>query len=93
MTAMKSNFGHAESRGSTVEGVSIQRRLAGYWSVAVHFKAGFRLGLGLAQMFMAVFSIVLLLDTGLNRWSVASAVFTTLLTLTSRRLFQGKSHR
>jgi hypothetical protein len=44
-------------------------------------------------MFMAVFSIILLLETGLNRWSVASAVFTTLLTLTSRLLFQGKPNR
>jgi hypothetical protein len=91
--AMKSNFGQAESRGSTVGGVSVERRIAGYWAVAVHFKAGFRLGLGLAQMFMAVFSAVLLLETGLNRWSVSSAVFTTLLTLTSRRLFQTKASK
>ncbi len=66
---------------------------AGYWSVAVQFKAGFRLGLALAQMFMAAFSIVLLLETGLNRWSVGSAALTTLLTVTSRRLFHGKPNR
>jgi hypothetical protein len=90
---MKSDLSHTESRGSILGGVSIQRRLAGYWSVVVHFKAGFRFGLGFAQMFMAVFSIVLLLDSGLNRWSVGSAVFTTLLTLISRLLFQGKPNR
>jgi hypothetical protein len=90
---MKNNSGYADSHGSALGPVGFHRRLAGYWSVAVHFKAGFRLGLGLAQMFMAVFSIILLLETGLNRWSVASAVFTTLLTLTSRLLFQGKPNR
>ncbi len=66
---------------------------AGYWSVAAHFKAGFRLGLGLAQMFMAMFSIVLWLETELNRWSVGSAAITTLLTVTSRQLFHGKPDR
>ncbi len=87
---MKNNVGYAESRGGTVGPVSFHSRLAGYWNVAVHFKAGFRLGLGLAQMFMAVFSFVLVLETGLNRWSVVSAVITTLLTLASRMLFRGK---
>jgi hypothetical protein len=48
---------------------------AGDRSVAVHFKARFRLGLGLAQMFMVVFSIVLLLETALNRWSAGAAAF------------------
>lgn len=89
---MKNNFGYAHSHGS-VRSVSVHRRLAGYWSVAMHFKAGFRLGVGLAQMFMAVFSIVLLLETGLNRWSVLSIAFTTLLTVMSRLAFHGKPNK
>jgi hypothetical protein len=90
---MKNNSGYADSHRSALGPVSFHSRLAGYLRMAVHFRAGFRLGLGLAQMFMAVFSIVLLLETGLNRWSVASAAFTTLLTLTSRLLFHGKPNR
>jgi len=52
-----------------------------------------RLGLGLAQMFMAVFSAVLLIETGLNRFTLISAGFTTLLTLTSRLMFHGPERK
>ena len=60
---------------------------AGDWSRAVHLKAGFGPGPGFTQMFMAALSIVLLPETGLNRWSVGSGAFLTLFAVTSRRLF------
>ena len=62
-----------------------------YSRARVPFRTGVRLGLGLAQIFMAVFSVILLLETGLNRWSLTSAAFATLLTFTSRLLFHSKS--
>jgi hypothetical protein len=52
-----------------------------------------RLGLGLAQMFMAVFSAVLLIETGLNRFTLISAGFTTFLTLTSRLMFHSQERK
>jgi len=48
-----------------------------YWRAKAPFHAGMRLGLGLAQMFMAVFS----------------AGFTTLLTLTSRLMFHSQERK
>jgi len=64
-----------------------------YWRAKAPFHAGVRLGLGLAQMFMAVFSAVLLIETGLNRFTLISAGFTTLLTLTSRLMFHGPERK
>ena len=61
-----------------------------YSRAKVPFSSGARLALGLAQMFMVIFSVVLLFETGLNRWSLTSAGLATLLTLTSRLLFQNK---
>ena len=62
-----------------------------YWRAKAPFYSGVRLGLGLAQMFMAVFSAVLLLKTGLNRFTFISVGFTTLLTMTSRLLFHRRT--
>lgn len=62
-----------------------------YSRVKVPFRTGVRLGLGLAQMFMAVLSAILLLETGLNRWSLTSAGFASLLTITSRLLFHNRT--
>ena len=64
-----------------------------YSRAKMPFRTGVRLGLGLAQMFMAVFSAILLLETGLNRWSLTSAGFATLLTLTSRLLFHNRTSK
>ena len=50
----------------------------------------FRTWLGLAQMGGAVFSAVLLIETGINRYSVFAAGFTTGLTAVSRILYRGK---
>ena len=63
-----------------------------YLRAKVPFYAGVQLSLDIAQMFMAVFSVVLFLKTGLSRFTLISAGFTTLLTLTSRLLFRGQ-HR
>jgi hypothetical protein len=60
-----------------------------YSRARVPFRAGARLGLALAQMFMAVFSGVLLIDTGLNRYTLISVSLTTLFTIASRVLFHG----
>jgi hypothetical protein len=43
-------------------------------------------------MSMAV-SAVLLIETGLSRFNLVSAAFTTALTLTSRVLFQGQGRK
>ena len=64
-----------------------------YWKAKTPFHAGVRLGLGLAQMFMAVFSVVLLIETGLSRFTLISAGFTTVLTLTNRLLFHGQERK
>ena len=64
-----------------------------FWWDKAPFHAGVRLGLGLAQMFMAVFSAVLLIETGLNRYTLISAGFTTFLTLTSRLIFHGQERK
>lgn len=64
-----------------------------YWRAKVPFHAGVRLGLGLAQMFMAVFSVVLLIETGLSQFTLIAAGFATVLTLTSRLLFHGKERK
>lgn len=61
-----------------------------YVAAKTAFTSGARLALGLAQMFVAVFSAILLLETGLNRWSLTSAGFPTSLTATSRLLFHKK---
>ena len=65
-------------RESTAEASSLHRKPVDRWRVGLHFKAGFRFGLGMAQMFIAVFSIVLLLKTSVNRWSLLPLLFTTL---------------
>jgi len=64
-----------------------------YWRAKAPFHAGVRLGLGLAQMLMAVFSAVLLIETGLNRFTLISAGFTTFLTLTSRLMFHSQERK
>jgi len=64
-----------------------------YWRAKAPFHAGVRLGLGLAQMFMAVFSAVLLIESGLNRYTLISAGFTTFLTLTSRLIFHDQERK
>lgn len=64
-----------------------------YSRAKVPFRTGVRFGLGFAQMFMAVFSAILLLETGLNRWSLTSAGFATLLTLTSWLLFHSTTSK
>lgn len=61
-----------------------------YAQAKTPFTCGARLALGLAQMFMAVFSAILLVESGLNRWSLTSAGFATSLTATSRLLFHNK---
>jgi hypothetical protein len=64
-----------------------------YWRAKAPFYSGVRLGLGLAQMFLAVFSMVLLIETGLSRFTLISAGLTTVLTLTSRLLFRGQKRK
>ena len=63
------------------------------WWVKPRFVAGLRFGLGMGQMFMAVFSMVLLIETGLSRLTLISAGFTTILTLTSRLMFHSKREK
>ena len=64
-----------------------------YSRAKVPFRNGMRLGLGLAQMFMAIFSATLLVKTGLNRYTLTSVGLTTLLTIVSRVFFhRGKPH-
>ena len=63
------------------------------WGAKTQFRAGIQLGLGVAQMFMAVFSVALLMETGLSRFTLGSTAFTTLLTLISRRLFHGENRK
>jgi len=64
-----------------------------YCRAKTPFHAGVRLGLGLAQMFMAVFSAVLLIETGLNRYSLISGGFTTFLTLASRLMYHSHERK
>jgi hypothetical protein len=64
-----------------------------YLRSKIAFYSGVRLGLGVSQMFMATFSFVLLLDTGLSRFTYISAGITTVLTLTSWLLFHGKGRK
>jgi hypothetical protein len=64
-----------------------------FWRAKVPFHTGVRLGLGLAQMFMAVFSAVLLIETGLSQFTLIAAGFTTVLTLTSRLLFHDEERK
>lgn len=75
------------------EATNLRNGPLSYSRAKVPFRNGVRLGLGLAQMFMAVFSAILLLDTGLNRWSLTSAGFATLLTLASRLLFHDRTSK
>lgn len=72
---------------------NLRRGPLSYWRAKAPFHAGVRFGLGMAQMFMAVFSAVLLIETGLSRFTLISAGFTTVLTLTSRLLFHGKGRK
>lgn len=57
------------------------------------FLTGVRFTLGIAQMFMAAFSLVLLIQTGFGRFTMVSVVFTGVLTLTSRLLFRRREAR
>lgn len=57
------------------------------------FWCGIRLILGLAQMTGAVISLMLLLRTGLNTWSIAAASLTTLCTFVSRTLFHARQRQ
>ena len=52
--------------------------------------AGLRLALGVGQMTGATVSIVLLAESGLNPWSLGTAVATAFLTTMSVLLFGGK---
>jgi hypothetical protein len=52
--------------------------------------AAARIILGLAQMFGATFSAVLLLRTGVNPASVGATAITGMLTVLSRVLFKGR---
>jgi hypothetical protein len=49
-----------------------------------------RIILGLAQMFGATFSAVLLLQTGVNAASLGATAITLILTVLSRVLFRGR---
>jgi hypothetical protein len=64
-----------------------------YLRAKAPFYLGVQFALGIAQMFMAVFSVVVLLDTGLSRFTFLSAGFTTLLTMTSILLFRGQRRK
>jgi hypothetical protein len=57
------------------------------------FYLGVQFALGIGQMFMAIFSVTLLLETGLSRFTFMSAAFTTLLTMTSLLLFRGQQRK
>ena len=71
----------------------LRRGPLSYWRAKAPFHAGVQFGLGMAQMFMAIFSGVLLIETGLSRFTLVCAVFTTVLTLTSRLLFGGPARK
>lgn len=73
---------HALSRSLT-ELTNLRDGPFSYLRGKAPFYLGVQFGLGIAQMFMAVFSVTLLVETGLSRFTFASAVFTTLLTVTS----------
>lgn len=47
-----------------------------------------RFGLGSAQMFVAVFAAVLLVLSGVNRWSLLAATLASVLTMISVLLFR-----
>jgi hypothetical protein len=64
-----------------------------HWRTKTPFFAGVRVGLGLAQMFMAAFSMVLLFETGLSWFTVLSGSFATLLTLVSWLFFHGQNRK
>lgn len=64
-----------------------------YLRAKTPFYSGVQLALGIAQMFMAVFSVALLLETGLSRFTFSSAAFTTLLTMVSILLFRGQRRK
>lgn len=49
-----------------------------------------RFVLGNAQMFTAATACVLLLQTGVNRWTLGATTVATALTLTSRVLFRAE---
>ena len=61
-----------------------------YNKARVPFHAGAQFALGLAQMFMALFSVILLIETGVSRFTLIAAGFTTFLTLVSRLLYHRK---
>ena len=52
--------------------------------------AQLRFTLGMLQMFGAVFSVVLLIKTGVNQWSLGSVVGTGVITTISIVLFGAK---
>ncbi len=52
-----------------------------------------RFALGIAQMFGAVFSITLLIQTGINKFSLIAVVATCALTIISILLFGGRSDK
>jgi hypothetical protein len=56
-------------------------------------RARLRVVLGMAQIFMAVFSFVLLVKTGVNAISLASVIVTCLLTTISVLLFGSRYRR
>lgn len=49
--------------------------------------------LGIAQMFGAVFSVILLIQTGLNKFSLIAVVITCVLTTIRVVLFGGRSNK
>ena len=52
-----------------------------------------RLTLGFAQMFAATCTLAILLQTGLNQYSMAAGTITCLLTITSVLLFGSRRNR
>jgi hypothetical protein len=48
-----------------------------------------RVGLGLAQVMAATVTLVLLVQTGANEWSLGAVTLTGLLVLLSKCLFRG----
>jgi hypothetical protein len=91
---MKKSSTLAHTRGRLQEELAnLRDGPLSYWRAKAPFYTGVRLGLGLAQMFMAALSMVLLFETGLGRFTFISAGFTTLLTLTSWLLFHSQGRK
>lgn len=62
-----------------------------YLNLSPEHLSRLRFALGMAQMFGAVFSLTLIVETGVNAWSLASIIGTGLLTGASRLIFRRQS--